>query len=383
MLIFNTGIPFRFTVFFICFLFIFYSNAQSFDDEISSNRYIDCDDVTYNASTLIIGFYENNQTAKFYEFLEYWESKCGPLDIINRFRTILDINTNRFNSRLISEQTITDLLLYRFDLSLIDDTNDSNIYAGNDLKQRLNSLQKLVQRLARNSSPGSTDERLILDFYADQDPNFQAIKNSPQTSRLKEMHALSYDKAYKMWEMHWAAALGIYNPYGNISIFGTRPSFGVVFGGKRLRHNIDFVFDIRAGPSKEDFTFDYQGDLITDDTWTGIYIGGEYTYDFINTPKFDVGISPGIGYESITALGTDEDSEEDGKYLQSFNYNMGLVLKYKYGKRGGYVGLHVRYNWADYDNFGGTQLDGEYLNVRLTLGRLFNFERNFLLENLE
>jgi len=365
--------------FFLFFLLVCSAKAQNFDDIISSNRYIDCDDVTFNASTLIRGFYDENQIAEIYDFLNYWESKCGQIDVINRFRTILDINGNRFNSRLISEQTITDLLLYRSSLNPVNDT----LNAVNDFNRSLKSLENLVQRLARNSNSRTADERLILDFYADESPSFQAIKNAPETSRLKEMHATTYDKASKMWQLHWAFALGIYNPYGNISIFGTRPSFGAVFGGKRLRHNIDFIFDIRAGPSKEDYSFVYQGDLITDDTWTGIYIGGEYTYDFINSSKFDVGISPGIGYESITALGSDEDTDEDGKYLESFNYNVGLVLKYKYGKRGGYVGLHVRYNWADYDNFGGTLLDGEYLNVRLTLGRLFSHERNFLLENLE
>jgi hypothetical protein len=90
-----------------------------------------------------------------------------------------------------------------------------------------------------------------------------------------------------------------------------------------------------------------------------------------------------LGYESITALSVDEDSDDDDKILGSFNRNAGLVLKYKYGRKSRYFGLHFRYNWADYNNRGGTQLDGNYLNVRLIWGRLFSFNRNNKLNNLE
>jgi len=63
--------------------------------------------------------------------------------------------------------------------------------------------------------------------------------------------------------------------------------------------------------------------------------------------------------------------------------NIGVVFKYKYGKRGGYLGLHLRYNWADYDNPGGTRLNGEYFNARLTIGNIFNSTKSFRLQNLE
>jgi hypothetical protein len=366
------------------FVFCFQSNtAQNFDEIISSNRYINCDDVTLNASTMIRGFYDNKQIDKIYEFLTYWESKCGEIEEIYRLRTVLDINGNQFNSLSISEETIEDLLYYR-NLRNAESNSINNFDGGeSELDRSLKSLDQLIQTIARNSNPRTIDERLIVDFYAQEKPTFAAIKNAPNTSRVKEMHSEAYQRAYRMWQWHWAFAGGVYVPYGNISLFGTRPTVGLVMGGKHLRHNIDLIMDIRVGPSEEDYTFVYQGDVITDDTWTGIYFGAEYTFDFINTKTFDVGISPGIGYESITALSTDEDSDDDGKFLESFNYNVGLVVKYKYGKRGAYVGLQVRYNWADYENFGGTPLNGEYLNVRLTLGKIFNFDRHFRLQNLD
>lgn len=359
------------------------NSAQNFDDIISSNRYINCDDVTFNAATMIRGFYDNSQIDKIYDYLDYWESKCGKLEIIDRFRTILDINSNRYNPRLISESTIEDLMLYRSNVDFANDTVNTFFRRDTEINQNLSSIDRLAQRIASQSRAGTWDEEMILDFYANDTPNFRAIKNASNSSRLKQAHASSLEKANKMWEWHYALIAGVYSPSGNISLFGDRPTIGLMLGAKRLRHNLDFVMDVRIGPSAEEYSFVYQGELLTDDTWSGFYVGGEYTYDFINTKKFDLGISGGLGYENITALRVDEDSDDEDKTLGSFNWNAGLVLKYKYGRHGGYFGLHARYNWVDYSNNGGTPLDGEYINLRLSVGNIFNHLRDRRLRNLD
>ncbi|WP_299523765.1 hypothetical protein [Winogradskyella sp.] len=364
---------------FILLFFFTISVGQSFDDMISSNRAIDCRDVTYSASSIIGDLYANNEMIKIYDFLDYWQSKCGNIEAIDRLRTILDINGNRFSPTSISESTIEALLFYR---GSINNKNDS-IPLENSYYQKINSIDSLTQKIAKDSNSGSLDEQLLIDFYANENPSFDKIKRAPYYSKLKGLHSTVYGKTLRMWELHFAYIGGAILNYGNISVFGTRPHIGGILGGKTLKHTIDVVFDIRIGSSAEEYSFVYQGDLITDDTWTGIYFGAEYTYDFFNSRKINLGISPGIAYESIVALSTDEDDDDDGKNLPSFNSNIGLVFKYRYGKSGAYLGLHLRYNWVDYRNRGGTQLDGQYLNIRLALGNIFNANRNFRLKNLE
>ncbi|MEM6516804.1 MAG: hypothetical protein AAF688_11525 [Bacteroidota bacterium] len=358
-------------------------SGQSFDDIILKNKYVDCEDVFYNASSIIKDFYNNGQIDKVYEFLDYWESKCGNLEVIRRFRTILDLGNSRFSNVYISEETIEDLISYRSNLNQQGEGNQSSLFVGNDFYQSLSSLDKLTQQMASGYSSGTQDGRLLLGFYADNSPTFEDVKSASNSSELKVMHNLVYEKTLRIWEWQYAFYAGFADHYQNLSVFGLRPSFGFSAGAKQLRHNIDLVFDIRIGPSDGDYDFVYQGELITDDTFTGFYIGGEYTYDFIHSEKLNIGISPGIAYENITSRDSDEDTDEDGKYLPSFNKNIGLVFKYRYGRRGGYAGLHLRYNWVDYENDGGTRLNGEYFSLRLVFGNIFSHVRDTKLRNLE
>jgi hypothetical protein len=92
--------------------------------------------------------------------------------------------------------------------------------------------------------------------------------------------------------------------------------------------------------------------------------------------------SAGIGYEQITAIPNENDYGEDDKILRSWNVNGGLVLKY-YFKADKYFGIHARYNLVNYSNFGGTDISGDYLSLKLVYGGLTTLgkaERRKLLE---
>lgn len=159
-------------------------------------------------------------------------------------------------------------------------------------------------------------------------------------------------------------------------MFGNHPSVGLIYGFRKARNNIDFVLDVRIGPSQNPYSFVYQGSLLEDDAWTGLYVGGEYTYDFISGYSWRVGLSAGLGYEGITALTANNDFGEDSKILPSYNVNGGVVIKRTIRQRG-QMELHLRYNTVDHKNVGGTKLDGEYFNVRLVLGFFTNLSREY------
>ena len=358
--------------------------GQSFDEIISSNRYIDCRDVTHNALPITEKLYHNNQIDSLYQFIDYWESKCGFLEPAFRLRNILKIRTNKFETDSISDSMIELLILYRRKLENNDFYQFHNrIRLRSDPYLTKSPFDSFTQKIASTTTSSNLDESLLLDFYTKGSPTFKEIKEAANNSRLKQHHTKIYNKTLWQPQFHLALVTGVIQNYGDLSIFGTRPVFGFVLGGKQLRHNFDLILDFRAGPSKEEYTFIYEDSLISEDTWTGMYVGAEYTFDFIHSEKLDVGISPGIGYDRITALTIDNDYGEDAKFLSSFNKNIGLVFKYKYGKQGGYVGLHFRYNLTNYDNPGGTELKGKYLNIRFTIGSIFDYWRDSKLKYLE
>ena len=368
----------------VCFCFsIATLKAQSFDDVIAANRYIDCRDVTFNATSIIGRLYSHDQIDSIYQFLNYWKKKCGNMESIFRLRNILDIKTGRFDPDSISNSWIELLIAYRRSLEITHNYIYAPDRVQHDLLAEKNKFDSLTRQIAFGTLSDNIDGSLILDFYSDEAPSFGNIKSASEESRLRALHQKSYIRTFRRPQGHIAFATGLVLNYGNISIFGTRPNFGIVMGGKVLRHNYDAILDFRAGPSKENYSFIYQDSLITKNTWTGMYAGLEYTYDFVTTSKVDVGISPGIGYDRITTLTMDNEYGEDAAFLSSFNKNIGVVFKYKFGRNGGYLGLHLRYNWTNYKNPGGTPLDGEYLNIRLTIGSIADFLRDARLRNLE
>jgi hypothetical protein len=371
-----------FTVFF-CVLIVAVS-AQSFDEIVSSNRYIDCRDVTFNSNAIIKRLYSNNQIDSIFQFLEYWEKKCGPMEPALRLKNILKIKNKEFEPNSISSSLIEQMLHYieNQDFFYIPNQYYQNQFEDDFAIQR-KAYDSLTRRFASDIISENLDESLLLDFYSNDSPHFEKIKLAPEQSRLKQLRQEIYSKTRSMPQYHLAFVTGISQHYGNISVFGVRPNFGMIMGARRLKHNYDMILDFRAGPAKESYSFIYQDSLFTNNSYTGMYFGFEYTFDFVNTPKFDIGISPAMGYDRITTLTVDNDYGEEARFLSSFNKNIGVVLKYKYGSGGRYIGLHVRYNFTDYKNPGGTRLNGEYLNIRFTIGSVSNYWRDRKLKYLE
>lgn len=379
----------NFTIFpvLLFFVFCFQSNtAQNFDDVISSNRYINCDQVTIKAASIIDDLYDKNQIDKIYDFLDYWESKCGQLEEIQRLRTIFDIDGRRFiisNNRLRNQAVIEDMLEYRSNLKSIQDSLNSSVNLNKDIYRSLNTYNKLTQDIARRSGFDSIDESLILDFYASDVPDFSKIKNAPESSLLKESYSSILEQTKRTWESHYSINTGMYLPYGNISLFGIRPTIGWSGGGRSKKHNVNLITELRFGPSSEEYDYLDQNELITDDTFYIIYFGLIYSYDIFRSKKFEFALSFGPTYETNMIENIDQDVDGDGVYLPSFGFAPGFDIRYNFGKRGEYIGFHFRFNSVNYRNPGGTQLDGQYVNLRLVYGQFKNKKRTKRLDNLK
>lgn len=359
--------------------------AQSFDDIVASNKYIDCADVTFNAVPIIKRLYAASEIDSIYSFLDYWEQKCGLMESAFRLRNILNIRTGHFVADSISEAWIELMMIYRAGLepylyphypSFMNGIND-------DLNAMKADFDKLTRLIASETITVGMEESLVLNFYSADAPTFEEIKSAPSHSRLKQLHERIYNKTFRIPEFHISFVTGVSRHFGNISIFGVRPNFGMVMGAKHLRHNYDLLLDFRAGPSKEVYSFVYEGTTLSHRKWTGMYVGFEYTFDLVQRGRTEFGISPGIGYDRITTMTADNDYGEDPSFISSFNSNAGLVFKYRLGKNDGRLGVHLRYNLADYKNLGGTKLDGQYINLRVTIGSVSSPWRDSRLRKLQ
>lgn len=356
-----------------------------FDEYIRRRPNVSCEDVNYNAYEIIKRLHAKRETDSLYTFLNYWERHCGPVDPIESFRLVLDISTRKFDASRIDSTLFVTLMRHgdaNLDLFDIRPWHHPYRYYYHYPSPSLDSLRIIIQEIAGRAYSNNPDEQLILNFYASEDPSFEEIRNASEESILRRLWEEMNKETRKLGQGHFALATGVVRYTGNASIFGTRPNLGFILGGKKMRHNFDFILAFRMGPSRREYTFQYEDNEITHRDWTGMYVGTEYTYDFISTRWIDMGLSGGIAYDRITAITADNDFGEDPDFLNSFNKNAGLVIKYRVKEDGLYFGLHLRYNWVDYNNPNGTPLDGEYLNIRFVVGTISNFDRQRTLRTL-
>lgn len=356
-------------------------SSQTFGDFTNSKEAVDCDDVIFNASSIVQDLIDNNQILKIYDFLNYWESKCGEIEQIYRLRTILDIERKSFKVSNINEGTLDNLIVYKSLYNKVKDSINSGVNTDRDYYNNFDAYFEITQELAKNTVSNNIDEQLLLDFYADDNPSFGEIERAPKTSRLRQVYddfySIFFNSPIDFLEFRYLFVTGGIDNMDKLSIFGTRPSFGFGSGFQMKRHILDFIVDLRIGPAVQDYATVYNGELLTTNDYTSIYGGLEYTYNFYSNRRFHIGISGGLGYERISAYNPrDDELEEDSKFLPSFNRNVGLVLEHDYGRKGFFFGIQLRYHWADYNNSGGTTLDGNYLNLRLTWGKKENPTRD-------
>jgi hypothetical protein len=366
-------------LFVLCFSGTCY--AQSFDDLMLKKRYVTCLDVSYNAPDMIHALYKNNQLDSLYSFLDYWQNKCGKVEYAQVIQVLLDIKTANFDSATVTPELFGSLMAYkesdRFSYHHRFGFNNEFIQIQENIRNQAKMIALAIQQTY------SVDESLLQDFYAADSVTFNTIKTaSPEASTLKKLYDQKVTETLRLPEFHGAAFLGYYQPFGKLDVFGPHPSIGLLCGVRQLRHTLDLVLDIRFGRSENEYEFIYQGNLLKDDTWTSAYFGLEYTYDFIQSRKIRVGISPGLAYNGITAVTADEDHDDDAKILPGYDVNGGIAFKYAFGKKG-YLGLQTRYHWVDHRNPGGTELNGNYLSVRLIVGSIFNYDRDHQLGLLD
>lgn len=343
-----------------------FGQGRSFEETINKNRYLNCHDIELNARSVIEPLYERNQIDSIYLFLEYWKTRCGETEQLFRLNRILDIRTARFNPDAITEAWFDNMVEYRSTMLAYSNYHDMALP---DLYTYKMPLDDYILKIASETVvPADTDARLMLEFYSSELPSFEHIKNtSPDESKLSSFHRMRLSETEKTVEGNIGIFTGFVQPTGRMSIFGVRPTIGALMGLKKLRHSIDLTFDIRLGPSANDYFFVYNDTIMKTKKYSDIYCGLEYSYDIVRREKIILSAASGVAYEQISVLPKENDYGDESKYLPTLNVNGGFVLKY-FLREDRYIGIHARYNLVNFSNNGGTDISGNYFNLRLLFG---------------
>ena len=377
--------------FFALVLLVFQSISfsQSFDDIIRDNPYVECKEVFYHSYDILNRLYQNNHIDSMYSFLNYWKAKCGEAEVIFRFQTLLDIQTGRFEAGEITIDWIDNLVYYKskFWPVRVNLWTGQILYRDQGFDEDLahsRKLKSLSMRMAHDIVENvSYDADFIADFYGSELPTFSAISlASTGDSRLALFYYQVRDQLEGLTKGNFAIFTNVSRYDGGLALFGRRPGLGIIYGGQKRRHHFDLVIGGKIGPSPTEYTVVVGDTTVTLSSWSGVFVGLEYGYDFFTSRYVDIGVIGGVAYDGIQPLGEDNEFQEEAVTIGGYNFNAGGTVRYKFSNRM-YLKSDFKYNVANYINRGGTELNGRYFEFRFSVGFLWNRYQRRMLDYLK
>jgi hypothetical protein len=265
----------------------------------------------------------------------------------------------------------------------------------NETGDRLDNFITTLSKKLLETKELSTDERFFLRIYAnDFEQASQMLKSDELNgTRIKEL----YLREQKLYEQdayfHNDWMFGVWMPHGNLDLLGIHPFLGYRFGIKIKKVTADLSLGFKFGKSPNTYQVYKENKIWDTDYFGGIYFGLDAGYELFRLGKSGIDIIGGVAYENISTLNEKKEdccpccsnkNENKIKYnLNSLNLNIGLGYKFYFkNKRNNqhyyhrnnqrYVGLDVKYNFVNFKNPHGTNLNGNTYTVNLLIGNFFS-----------
>ena len=257
---------------------------------------------------------------------------------------------------------------------------------GEHLKDFIATLSKILLETKELSAV----EKFSLHIYANNFEQASQILESDELSgtRIKELYFQEQNTRKQDVYFHNDWMIGVWIPQGNLNLLGVHPFLGYRLGMKYKKLITDISLGFKFVKSPEIYQV-YKNDVIWDtDYFAGIYFGLDAGHELFRLGKNSIDIIGGIAYENINTLNEKNDDccdccSKDNKItydLNSLNLNIGLGYKYHFKNQRfnhRYLGLDVKYNFVNFKNPNGTNLNGNTFTINLILGNvigdLFNY----------
>lgn len=338
-----------------------------------------CNDIFTNAMDVLPKYYRLQQFDSVSTAIAIWERGCGNIPQISITKLLLSIEQRTFEAAQ-PESTFISLLdeyAERYDIY----SHSKNFYPPEQNKF-YHFASSWAELLLENKSIDN-NEQFICKVLAGKivHPENEIRKNTetyPEYAWLLKKNDAATRNSPRI---NLTFTSGVWIPTGNLSLLGAKPSVGFQVGGRTSRHQIDFTTQVRFVNSQEFYTVERNHELIDRKNYFGWYIGLDYNYYMITMRNIDFGIVAGMGYDGFDITGSSYYYDYYYAYdylsphsIGSFNANAGLRFNY-YLNPGFYIGLQGRYNWINYANPGGTNMNGDGYSIDLIIG--FNHKDSY------
>jgi hypothetical protein len=164
-----------------------------------------------------------------------------------------------------------------------------------------------------------------------------------------------------------AVTSGVWIPTGWNDRLGVHPALGMIVGvwSNRMLYQLNTEF--RFLDAANSYTVMYEGAPLTQKKYFGGYLGMHVGYAVVCMPMNTVYVLTGCAYDGFDAV--DGDDTHQALTINSLNVNFGAGIHH-FGKKGGLLGVELTYDIINYNNPGGTPLNGNAITLRLSVGFL-------------
>ena len=356
------------------FLFFFASlplYAQTdYVESLMTRRQLSCDDVLYNVSCLIPEFYGKRNKDTLQAIIEYWEDKCGISEELVRCKILLSIDDGSFTESLYDNDILRMLRIYH---SNTIRGKNMYYYDTNQNRDNLNKFTVNLSKILLEAKELSNVEIFFLRIYAnDFDKTlFQTLEYKKfDGTRIKELYLQEKKSGY----FHNDWMLGVWIPQGNLDILGVHPFFGYRLGTKYSKSTVDIALGIKFANSPNTYQV-YKEDIIWNTKYfLGWYVGIDAGYELFRLWNNSIALIGGIAWDGFDSLNEKKEcckNETMSKTIHSLNLNIGLGYKFHFNNQR-YIGIDFKYNFVNYKNPNGSNLDGYTYTVNLIIGNVFS-----------
>lgn len=356
-------------------------SAQVKDVEsLMTRRYLSPADVAYNASFLIPEYHAKGQKDTLQAIMDFWEERCGIPEPLVRCRILFAIEDGSFSTEMYNDFDIIEMLreyqnvntVYDFQIALRRYRYGYTYETVYD--KRLNEFTSRLaeQLLAEEERPA--EETFLLRAYANQCADILAALETEAYggTEIRALYLRQKEQNEPSTYFHNDWMPGIWIPHGNLDILGLHPSIGYRCGVKYKKLIADLSIGLKFVNAPHTYQVYKNGMMWDTKEFFGGYVGLDANFEMFRVKQNSLELAGGVAYDGFDCLSIEDDIYENDrltKSIGSLNLNIGLAYKFHF-KNKRYLGIEFKYNFVNYRNPVGTNLDGNVYTVNLLIGNI-------------
>jgi len=349
-----------------------------------------CKETGIRNSNLIPETYKHQQMDSIAFLLNEWAQECGSdNELIFRLQVLLKLKEGVDPEFYSHPEVLSFIRIYRYRESLIGDRKADEVFE--KYEQSMGHVfpgsaydmftRELANDILRTYQKSDSINRDVLLFYAGESHHLinKLKENSYYPTYLQDDYNQAVKRLKSLSELQLSVFTGGWVPMGNASVLGFHPLLGAELGLRKNKFQAGIVGEFRFGNAPNPINI-YQSDtILATDRFSGHCLGLEGSRLFFENDKGYYLLSIGAGVDGFDAVKKTQGFES--KTINSLNINLGAGYAIKISKKLS-TSLQARYHFINYNNKGGTAVDGHALSIRLVMGFKENARKNEGLKQL-